>query len=88
MARHDVVERQVVRLTAAVLAGVAVTTEDFAARQLHAWTRATDHVLEADHGRRAVFDPRRPHHLVIELDHLCLLTQRKARGRLQTLSGS
>ena len=43
MARHDVVERQVVGLPAAVLAGVAVAGEDLAPRQLHPRSRAADH---------------------------------------------
>ena len=83
MARHDVVEGQVVRLAAAVLAGVPVAGEDLAAGQLDARPRPADLVLEPDHGRRAVFGPRRPDHLVVVLDHFGLLAEDEAEGPRQ-----
>ena len=51
MARDDVVERQVVRLAAAVLAGVPVAGEDLAPRQLDPRPRPLDLVLEPDDAR-------------------------------------
>ena len=77
------VEREVVGLAPAVLARVAVAAEYLAARQLHARPRPANHMLEADDGWRAVLDPRRPHHLVVELDHLGLLTEEEPEGPWQ-----
>src|SRR6266550_2409794 len=71
MARDDVVEGQVVRLAAAVLAGVPIAGEDLAARQLDARSGPANLVLEPDDRRGAEFRPRRPDRLVIELDHFC-----------------
>ena len=80
---HDVVERQVVRLPAAVLAGVAVAGEDLAPGQLDPRSRPPDQVLEPDHGGRAVLGPRRPDHLVVVLDHFGLLAEHEAEGPRQ-----
>ena len=83
VARHDVVEGQVVRLAAAVLAGVPVAREDLAPRQLDARPRPADQVLEADDGGRAVLGPHRPDHLVVVLDHFGLLAEHQAEGARQ-----
>ena len=40
-------------------------------------------VLEPDDGRRAVFRPRRPDHLVVVLDHFGLLAEHEAEGPRQ-----
>ncbi len=83
MAGHDVVERHVVGLAAAVLADVAVAREDLATRQLDPRSRAPDEVLEADDGGRAELRPRRPDHLVVVLDHFGLLAEQEAEGSRQ-----
>ena len=83
VARHHVVERQVVGLAAAVLAGVPVAREDLATAELHARPRPADEVLETDHGGRAELRPRRPNHLVVVLDHLGLLTEQQSEGPWQ-----
>ena len=83
MARHDVVEGQVVRLPAAVLAGVPVAGEDLAAGELDPRPRAADQVLEADDGGRAVLGPHRPDHLVVVFDHFGLLAEDEAEGPRQ-----
>ena len=80
---HDVVEGQVVRLPAAVLAGVPVAREDLAARQLDPRPRPADEVLEPDDGGRAVLGPRRPDHLVVVFDHFGLLAEHEAEGARQ-----
>jgi hypothetical protein len=77
------VERQVVRLAAAVLARVSVSREHLAAAELHARSRAPDEVLQPDDGGRAELRPRRPNHLVVVLDHLGLLTEQEAEGPRQ-----
>ena len=51
IARNDVINRKMVRLCAAVLAGEIVATKDGAARQFDAWTRSLDLVREANHRR-------------------------------------
>src|SRR6188508_2291923 len=53
MPRNDVIERQVVRLDAAVLAGVLVANEDFASAQTDARTGTLDSVLESNDRRCA-----------------------------------
>jgi hypothetical protein len=90
MARHDVVEREVVGLPAAVLARVAVTLntsrrDSFTrgrGRRTMCWRRMTDGARYSTRGVRTIwwsnsitsaFSPK---------------SNRKARGRLQTLSGS
>ena len=83
MARDDVVEGQVVRLAAAVLAGVPIAGEDLAARQLDARSGPANLVLEPDDRRGAEFRPRRPDHLVIELDHFGLLAEDEPKGPWQ-----
>src|ERR1035437_5185736 len=83
MPRHDVVQGEVVGLPAAVLAGVRVTVEDLPARQLDAGPRPAGLVLKADHGRRAVVDPRRPDHLVVVREHLCSLAEHQPEGAWQ-----
>ena len=77
------VEREIVRLVAAVLAGVAVTGEDFAAGQLDAGPGPADLVLQADDGGRTVLLPRRPDHLMVVLDDLRLLAEDQPEGSWQ-----
>ena len=83
MARHDVVQGEVVGLAPAVLAGVPIPGEDLAAGQLDARPRSADVVLQADDRGRAVFGPRRPDHLVVVLDHLGLLAEHEPEGPRQ-----
>ncbi len=83
MARHDVVEGQVVALAAAVLAGVPVPGEDLAPAQLDPRARPPDEVLEADDRGRAVLRPRRPDHLVVVLDHFGLVAEHEPEGPWQ-----
>ena len=91
MARDDVVERQVVRLRAAVLAGVLVTDEDLAPRQPDPRPGALDVVLQPDDATaRGRPRGRGPDVVVVVLDHLCLLAEDRRNARLtsQTLRGS
>jgi phosphate transport system protein len=60
-----------------------ITGEDLASRQLHPGSRAPDQVLQADDRGRAVFRPRRPHHLVVVLDHFGLLAEHEPEGPRQ-----
>src|ERR1035437_756395 len=75
MARDHVIDGQVSALATTVLAGVAASVEDLAARQLDARPGPADLVLEADHGRRAIFRPRRPGQLVVVLEHFGPLSE-------------
>jgi len=50
VARDNVVDRQVVRLPAAVLAGVIIPAEDLLASQFDDGARPFDHLSQADHG--------------------------------------
>src|SRR5439155_10989336 len=75
MTRDDVVERQIMRLPPAVLAGVAVAGEDLAPAQLDPRPGPADLVLEPDDGRRVVLGPRGPDDLVVVLDDLGLLAE-------------
>ena len=72
MAGHDVVERQVVGLAAAVLAGVPVAAEDLAPGQLDPRPRAADLVLEPDDRGRLVDGADRADLGVVVLDDLRL----------------
>ena len=83
VAGDDVVEGQVVRLAAAVLAGVPVAGEHLAPRELDPRSRAPDLVLQADDGGRPVFRPRRPDHLVVVFDHFGLFPEHEAEGSRQ-----
>src|SRR5687768_6556558 len=65
VARQDMIERQVVRAGAAVLAEMPVAQEDLAPGQLHARSRPADLVLEPDHRRRAIRPARRADLLVV-----------------------
>ena len=80
MARHDVIQGQVVGLPAAVLAGVPVAGEDLSTAELHPGPGSADHVLEPYDGGRAELRPRRPDHLVVVLDHLGLLPEQQSEG--------
>src|SRR4029079_11599801 len=51
--------------------------EDLPTRQLDLGPRPADLVLEADHGGRAGFRPRRPAHLVGVVDYFRLLAGRE-----------
>lgn len=51
----DVIESEIGRPTPTVLAGVIVPDEDLFPGQFHTWTRALDHIHEADHRRRSEF---------------------------------
>src|SRR6185369_11008939 len=75
MAGHDVIERQVVALAPAVLAGVAVTGEDLAPAELDPRPGPADLVLEPDDRRRVIFGTRRVDDLVVVLDDLGLLAE-------------
>ena len=75
MAGDDVVQRQVVRLPAAVLAGMPIAGEDLAPAELDPGAGAPDLVLEPDHRRCVVLGAGRPDHLVVVLDDLGLLTE-------------
>src|SRR5438309_1203957 len=75
MAGDDVVQRQVVRLPAAVLAGMPIAGEDLAPAELDPGAGAPDLVLEPDHRRGVVLGAGRPDHLVVVLDDLGLLTE-------------
>ena len=83
IARHDVIQGQVVRLAAAVLAGMAIAGKDLAAGQLDPRPRPADQVLQPDDGGRAVFGPHRPDHLVVVLDHFGLLAEHEPEGPRQ-----
>jgi hypothetical protein len=50
IARDDVVEGELSRAMAAVLAGVVVTEEDIAATEASAGVRSSDYVDQANHG--------------------------------------
>jgi hypothetical protein len=51
--RYDVVQGQVARLPAAVLAGIAVALEDLLTTEAHLRSGSLDHVDEADDGRQS-----------------------------------
>jgi hypothetical protein len=53
VARHHVVDREVARLLAAVLAHVVIAHEDLAPGEAHLRSRPLDHVDEANHGGAA-----------------------------------
>ena len=78
VAREHVVEGEVVRLPAAVLAGVAVAAEDLAPGELDARPRPADVVLEPDDRRGAVDLPDRADLGVVVLDDLGLGPEHEA----------
>ena len=73
VAGHDVVDRQVMGLGAAVLAGVAVAGEDLAAAELHARPRPFHEVDEADDRRSVERAGRGVDDLVVPGNELGLL---------------
>ena len=74
-ARDYVVQRQVARAHAAVLAGIIVADEDLFAAQAGAWVGPPDQVLQAD-DRGAVYRQRgRVDDLVVKLQNLGLSAQ-------------
>ena len=77
VARHHVVEGEVVAGAPAVLARVAVAGEDLATGQLDARPRPADVVLEADHGRGAVDLADRADLGVVVLDDLGLRAEQE-----------
>jgi hypothetical protein len=83
VARHDVVERQVVGRSTAVLARMAVAGEHLAASQLDARPGPADLVLQPDDTRGAELRPRRPDHLVVVFDHFGLLAEDESKGSRQ-----
>ena len=83
VARHDVVEGQLGCALSAVLAEVLVPGEDLPAREPHAGPRPPDAVLQLDDRRCAQGDARRPHHGVVVLDDLRLLTEDEAERPAQ-----
>src|SRR5450759_6015119 len=83
MARHDVVQSQVAGLAAAVLAGVAVSNEDFPPRQPNARPGPPYLVLEADDRRRAIVLARRPDHLVVVLENFGPQPEHQPEGTRQ-----
>src|ERR1035437_10470312 len=83
MTRYNVVQREVADLLTAVLARVRVAREYLTSCELHPWSRPADLVLKADHGGRAVVDPRRPDHLVVVLNDLSLLAEDQPEGPWQ-----
>jgi len=80
VSRDDVIQREVLHLVAAVLAGVPVTDEHLAPGELHSRAGSADVVLQPDDGGRAEDLPRRSHLLVVELDHFRLLAEHEAEG--------
>ena len=59
MTRHHVVNRQVIRLNAAVLANEIVAAKNGAARERHAQSRAVHLIRQANHGGTRKFHRRR-----------------------------
>lgn len=47
--RNDMIQRQVTHFTTAILARKIIPAQDLSFRQCNTWTRALDHVAEADH---------------------------------------
>jgi hypothetical protein len=75
MAGNDVIESQVVRLRAAVLACVLVADEDLAARQPNARSWSLDAVVETYDARSTEYLRGCPNFVMVVLDDLRLLTE-------------
>jgi len=83
VAWHDVIESEVRRLPAAVLAGVAIAVEDLAARELHPRSRPPDQVLEPDDGRGVELRRGCPDDLVVVLEDLGAFAEHEPKGARQ-----
>ncbi len=74
-ARDYVVEGEVARAYAAILAGIIVADEYLFAAEAGARVRSPDEVLQADDRRAVYLEGGRPHDLVVKLQHLGLSAQ-------------
>jgi len=80
VARGNVVNREVTRVRAAILAHVLISPKDLSLAEADSWARPLDHVAEADHRGAGDGNPHRADHPSAIEQHLRLAGKQQADG--------